>query len=272
MKQKFLIIVGYLFLLAVIVILTFRVAFLERLIADNNERLSDRMSAFESSAISAAAQIGSLREQVPGLGEYMTGLQLHMAKLWYAASASNWKLADYELRTGRAHPDYYQETLQRMAEARAAVAAVVTADVGDIALTHSTTDGMNVGVWGLDWRAGDRAVSTGLEHPGGLGALYNLRARVGAELRFVDVGPERSEDEVIEAFDREIDERTRVVAVSHVLWASGRVMPIARIAEIAYGFAERRGFTPGLELEDWLEAVRQVDDEIAAQFSRITSA
>lgn len=97
MKQKFLIIVGYLFLLAVIVILTFRVAFLERLIADNNERLSDRMSAFESSAISAAAQIGSLREQVPGLGEYMTGLQLHMAKLWYAASASNWKLADYEL-------------------------------------------------------------------------------------------------------------------------------------------------------------------------------
>lgn len=46
----------------------------------------------------------------------------------------------------------------------------------------------------------------------------------------------------------------------------------ARIAEIAYGFAERRGFTPGLELEDWLEAERQVDDEIAAQFSRITSA
>ncbi|HVY55517.1 MAG TPA: hypothetical protein VHC46_07150 [Thermodesulfobacteriota bacterium] len=97
MKQKFLIIVGYLFLLALIVILTFRMAFLQRLIADNNKKLSDRMAAFESSVISADGQISSLKEQVPGLGEYMTGLQLHMAKLWYAAGVSNWRLADYEL-------------------------------------------------------------------------------------------------------------------------------------------------------------------------------
>ena len=35
----------------------------------------------------------------------------------------------------------------------------------------------------------------------------------------------------------------------------------ARIAEEAYWRAERRGFTPGHELDDWLEAERQVDDE-----------
>ena len=34
---------------------------------------------------------------------------------------------------------------------------------------------MNVGVWGIDWEPGDRAVTTSLEHPGGIGALYNLR-------------------------------------------------------------------------------------------------
>ncbi|MGH8177734.1 MAG: DUF2934 domain-containing protein [Steroidobacter sp.] len=33
----------------------------------------------------------------------------------------------------------------------------------------------------------------------------------------------------------------------------------ARIAEAAYWRAERRGFTPGQELDDWLEAERQVD-------------
>ena len=33
----------------------------------------------------------------PGLGEYMSGLQLHMAKMWFAAEASNWDLANYEL-------------------------------------------------------------------------------------------------------------------------------------------------------------------------------
>ena len=150
------------------------------------------------------------------------------------AAAAMAEMADYELRTGRAHPAYYEETLQRMAEARAGVAAVLTADVADIALTHSATDAMNVGVWSVDWQPGDRAVTTNLEHPGGIGALYNLRARSDVDLGFVDVGPERSEADVLAAFDAAIDERTRVVAVSHVLWASGTLMPLARIAEIAH--------------------------------------
>jgi L-cysteine/cystine lyase len=144
------------------------------------------------------------------------------------------ELADYELRTGRAHMAYYEEMLQRMAEARAAVAAVLTADVSDIALTHSTTDGMNIGIWSIDWRPGDRAVTTSLEHPGGIGALYNLRDRLGIEIVFVDVGPSRDPGDVLADFDRAIDDRTRAVAISHVLWASGTVLPIARIADIAH--------------------------------------
>jgi L-cysteine/cystine lyase len=144
------------------------------------------------------------------------------------------ELADYELRTGRAHYSYYEDTLQRMAEARAGVAAVLTADAADIALTHSTTDGMNVGVWSIDWRPGDRAVTTSLEHPGGVGALINLRERLGIDVGFVDVGPTLTDDEIIAAFDKAIDERTRMVAISHVLWASGAILPIERIAELAH--------------------------------------
>jgi selenocysteine lyase/cysteine desulfurase len=122
------------------------------------------------------------------------------------AAAAMAEMADYELRTGRAHPAYFEETLQRMAEARAGVAAVLTADVGDIALTHSATDAMSVGIWSVDWRAGDRAVTTSLEHPGGIGDLYNLRARTGIDVAFVDVGPDRAEADVLGAFDAAIDE------------------------------------------------------------------
>ncbi|NLG76618.1 MAG: DUF2934 domain-containing protein [Xanthomonadaceae bacterium] len=35
----------------------------------------------------------------------------------------------------------------------------------------------------------------------------------------------------------------------------------ARIAERAYWRAERRGFEPGRELDDWLEAEREVDSD-----------
>ena len=172
-------------------------------------------------------------------------------------AAAMGQLSTYELTTGRAHPDYFLETLQRMAEARAAVAAVLVADPADIALTHSTTDGMNIGTWALDWKAGDRAVTTSLEHPGGIGALVNLRDRLGVELDFVDVGTADDVDAVLAAFDAAIDERTRLVAISHVLWASGAVMPIAGIAEIAHA----RG---AILVVDGAQSVGAIPVELAA--------
>ena len=97
MKYKFLASLGFLVLLALIVILSFRIALVQRLITENNGKLSDRIVALESSVITLNKQISFLRDRVPGLGEYMTSLQLHMAKIWFAVRASNWDLADYEL-------------------------------------------------------------------------------------------------------------------------------------------------------------------------------
>jgi len=42
-------------------------------------------------------ELATVKESVPGLGEYMTTIQLHAGKLWFAAKASNWQLAEYEL-------------------------------------------------------------------------------------------------------------------------------------------------------------------------------
>ena len=181
-----------------------------------------------------ADRLAAVRAALPALeaGIYLnTGA---VGPLPAETAAAMTEISAYELTTGRAHPDYFLETLQRMAEARAAVAAVLVADAADIALTHSTTDGMNIGTWSIDWKAGDRAVTTGLEHPGGTGALFNLRERVGIELEFVDVGTGADPDSVLAAFDAAIDERTRLVAVSHVLWATGTLLPVAGISEIAH--------------------------------------
>jgi L-cysteine/cystine lyase len=181
-----------------------------------------------------ADRLAAVRAALPALeaGIYLNTGSVGPLPAETAAAMND--LSAYELTTGRAHLDYYIETLQRMAEARAAVAAVLVADTSDIALTHSTTDGMNIGTWSIDWKPGDRAVTTSLEHPGGTGALYNLRDRIGIDLAFVDVDPGADPDTVLAAFDAAIDDRTRVVAISHVLWATGAVLPIAGIAEIAH--------------------------------------
>jgi hypothetical protein len=48
------------------------------------------------------SQIDSLKKQVhtaykPGLGEFMSSIQLHHEKLWFAGTAQNWQLADFEI-------------------------------------------------------------------------------------------------------------------------------------------------------------------------------
>ena len=48
------------------------------------------------------SQIDSLQSQInnaykPGLGEFMSGIQVHHEKLWFAGTAQNWRLADFEI-------------------------------------------------------------------------------------------------------------------------------------------------------------------------------
>ena len=42
-------------------------------------------------------ELARAKEPTPGLGEFMTTIQLHVGKLWFAADAENWNLARYEL-------------------------------------------------------------------------------------------------------------------------------------------------------------------------------
>lgn len=138
-----------------------------------------------------------------------------------------------ELATGRAHVALWPETLERMAEARAAVAALLIADPDDIALTHSTTDGMNLAIAALTWQAGDRVITTRHEHAGGLAPLLALRDRIGVEIEMVDIGEGGDDDRTLDAFTRALERPARAVVLSHVLWTTGAVLPVARLAALA---------------------------------------
>ena len=49
------------------------------------------------------SQIDSLQRKFdnaykPGLGEFMSGIQVHHAKLWFAGTAGNWGPSDFEIK------------------------------------------------------------------------------------------------------------------------------------------------------------------------------
>jgi hypothetical protein len=59
----------------------------------NNRTAADLLGLMKR----AEAELVDLKQTASGLGEYMTTIQLHVGKLWFAAKASNWELAQYEL-------------------------------------------------------------------------------------------------------------------------------------------------------------------------------
>jgi selenocysteine lyase/cysteine desulfurase len=144
------------------------------------------------------------------------------------------ELEAYERDFGRAQFEYYMDSIQRMEEARAGVAAVLGGDLDEIAITHATTDGMNLGTWSVDWTNGGRAVTTCHEHAGGVGPLYVIADRHGVELGFAEFAGDATDDEIVARFDRLVTPGTKLVSFSHVLWTTGLVMPVARIAELAH--------------------------------------
>jgi L-cysteine/cystine lyase len=109
--------------------------------------------------------------------------------------------------------------------AREAAARLVGAD--EVALTQNTTHGMNLGVGSIDWREGDEIVSVTTEHPGCLVPLHNLKHRFGAKICLITppVTPEK-----IEA---SLTPLTRLIALSHVDWTNGEVLPLREICAVA---------------------------------------
>ena len=62
--------------------------------------------------------------------------------------------------------DFYAHQGAKYARAREAAARLTGVNPDDIALTQSTTHGMNLGAFALDWRASDEVVSRRSGDPG----------------------------------------------------------------------------------------------------------
>ena len=139
----------------------------------------------------------------------------------------------FEYETGRGTFSNFPVLMADIERLRSGFAALMGVDEREVALTHHTTDGINIVANGLAWHAGDEIVTTSVEHEGGLLPLYVQKRRHGVVIRMVEIGPEDSQDEIAVKLGRAIGPRTRLIAVSHVNWNTGIRMPIESIAAIA---------------------------------------
>jgi L-cysteine/cystine lyase len=138
-----------------------------------------------------------------------------------------------QLLDGRASFSVYMEDyFPLLDDVRARFARLFGAEVGEVAITHHTTEGMNIVIWGLNWQPGDEIVVTTHEHEAGLLPAYAAARRFGLGLRMVDTSGDA--DMVAAGVIAALSARTRLVVLSHVTFTSGAVLPVQLMAEAAH--------------------------------------
>jgi len=105
-----------------------------------------------------------------------------------------------------------------------------------LALTDSVTTGCNIVLWGLDWRQGDHLVLTDCEHPGVLAIGQQLQARFGIDLTILPLLEhcQAPDTDLVKFFSTAITSKTRIIALSHLLWNTGTLLPLAEIVQACH--------------------------------------
>jgi selenocysteine lyase/cysteine desulfurase len=135
-------------------------------------------------------------------------------------------LRKWEGANGRAGQPYFEAMLERRERVRALIADQIRVPPDHVALTDSTTGGVQIVVAGLALGEGDEVVTTDAEHFGLTGPLVAS----GATLRIARVRDAPAAD-IFELIRAQVTPSTRLIATSAVSWIDGKVFPWRELRE-----------------------------------------
>lgn len=124
---------------------------------------------------------------------------------------------------------WYETWMGRLTELRTRVSSMLGAQPGELALAPSTSVALAAVASALDYRARPRIVVAGLDFPT---LAYQWMARPGVEV--VQVPSDDGATISLERFASAVDERTAVLATSHVFFSTGAIQDLRALAAIAH--------------------------------------
>ena len=166
--------------------------------------------------------------QIPQYLHYMDSAATSLIPEQVIASMNEYD-RQYRANVGRGMHRLTRVATQRYQDAHDSISDLIGGKDGVTVFTKNTTEAINMVAAGLNWQAGDRIVTTIVEHHSNLLPWFRLRQK-GVDITVVYPG----EDGIFEiaAFDEAITANTRLVAVSHVSNVLGTIQPVKEIAAI----------------------------------------
>jgi cysteine desulfurase / selenocysteine lyase len=126
------------------------------------------------------------------------------------------------------------ETTEAYEAARKSVARFIGAEPAEVVFTKGGTEAINLVAAGLGatLKPGDEILLSEMEHHANIVPWHFLRERLGVVLRFTPVTDDGRLD--VEAFQSLLNDRTRVVALTHMSNVLGTVNRVAELTRLAH--------------------------------------
>lgn len=142
--------------------------------------------------------------------------------------------------------------IEEVEQTRLAIATELNAPSATITITEDVTVGCNIALWGIDWRSGDHILLSDCEHPGVIATAQEIGRRFGVELSTCPLMATLNEGDPVDVIAQHLRSNTRLVVLSHILWNTGQVLPIAEIVQVC---RQHQGSRPVQILVDAAQSV-----------------
>jgi selenocysteine lyase/cysteine desulfurase len=124
----------------------------------------------------------------------------------------------------------YRDWIAVKEQARDLLAKLLAARRDQVAFVRNTSDALSTVANGLQWRPGDNIVTFNREFPSNIYPWLRVRDTFGVEVRMCEERAGRIDFNELAAL---IDDHTRIIAISHVQYASGFRIDLERLGRLA---------------------------------------
>lgn len=116
-----------------------------------------------------------------------------------------------------------------VSDAKGVLSRFLGSSPDEIAICDSTTTGMNIFMWGYDWKPGDEIIAGSLENPAAKVPLMILAKCRGVKLTYIN-----QFDGTLEQLSEKISNKTRMVLLSDVNFATGSRVDLKEASRVAH--------------------------------------
>jgi selenocysteine lyase/cysteine desulfurase len=118
---------------------------------------------------------------------------------------------------------------------RQKLAELAGCNAEEVAINRNATEALNTIIYGLNLNAGDEVVGTKQDYPNMINAWKQRAQRNGIIYKQISFDfPIEDDDAIVDAYQKAITDKTKIIHVTHVINWVGQIMPVQKIARMAH--------------------------------------